>query len=222
MLICRNRVIIPEEWQVLQCIVIIFPLAKSVYNKHMQDEQQPGWQFKPEEKPGATIQPGVPAQETHVATGGQDEVTWTASEFVEHDKSASWYLQFLLAVVVGLGLMYFITRDVVSVGILALLAVVFLIVARRKPRVLSYAVTRQGVRVGAKMYLYGAFKSFAVVDEGAIHSIMLLPLKRFMPSITLYYDPQDEARIIDMLGAALPEEERQQDSVDRFMRKIRF
>lgn len=191
----------------------------------MQDEKQPGWQFTPEHNPGSTIEPGAePSAQALQQQPAQDidEITWTASEFVEHEKSAGWYLQFILAVIVGLGLMYFITRDVISLIVLSLVAIVFLVVAKRKPRVLSYGVDERGVKVGVKLYPYSTFKSFAVVEEGAIHSIMLLPLKRFMPSITLYYDPKDEQRIVDALGGALPEEERKQDNVDKFMRKIRF
>lgn len=189
--------------------------------KPMQQQDSPGWQYNS----SATEQTSQP--QTQQATQLQQPedtsaITWTASEFVEHEKSVAWYIQFLGATIVVLGVIFFVTRDVISVVVLSLVAVVFLVVAGRKPRVLSYAVSTWGVTVGSRTYPYSKFKSFAVIDEGAIRSIMLLPLQRFMPSISLYYDPKDEQRIVVALSDALPIEERQQDNVDKFMRRIRF
>ncbi len=49
-----------------------------------------------------------------------------------------------------------------------------------------------------------------------------MPLKRFMPPITLYYPPDQEDAVINALAAYLPHEDRTHDPVDRLMRKIRF
>jgi hypothetical protein len=66
------------------------------------------------------------------------------------------------------------------------------------------------------------FRSFAVVEEGAFHTITLLPLKRFMPAISLYYAPDDEPAILKTFSALLPQESRSQDALDKFMHHIRF
>jgi len=47
-------------------------------------------------------------------------------------------------------------------------------------------------------------------------------MKRFMPFIPMYYAPEQEEAIVEVLARYLPFEERKQDPIDRFMSKIRF
>ena len=149
-------------------------------------------------------------------------VTWTASEFVEHKKSASWYGALALATVIVAGLIFLITRDKISTSVIVVAAIVLGYMAARKPRTLEYRLNEAGLMVGAKFYGYEQFKSFSVIDEGAIPSIYLLPMKRFMPSLTIYYAPADEEKIVNVLTGRLPIEERRVDTMDRFLHRIRF
>ncbi len=193
----------------------------------MQDKQQPGWTFTPGQPvPAQQVPQNPPAQpqpSPQLAPRAQEHaVTWTASEFIEHAKTGSWYAGLLFVAAVGIGIIYLITRDIFSVIALSLFAITFMIFAARKPKVLSYALTDRGIQVGERFYAFEQFRSFAVIDEGAFHSISLLPLKRFMPALSVYYAPEDETRIAQFLGAYLPHEDRKQDAVDRLMHKIRF
>jgi hypothetical protein len=78
------------------------------------------------------------------------------------------------------------------------------------------------LRIRQKIYPYAMFKSFTVVDEGAFSSVLLLPLRRFMPALAIYYDPEDETKILNMLSQHLPLDQTHNDPIDRFMRRIRF
>jgi hypothetical protein len=49
-----------------------------------------------------------------------------------------------------------------------------------------------------------------------------MPLKRFMPPLSLYMDPADEEKIVDVLADYLPVEQREQDPIDKLMRRLRF
>lgn len=178
-----------------------------------QNDQKPGWTFEPGDHAPASSAPSHDAGPS---------ITWTASEFIEHEKSASWYMQFGLASGLGIVIIYLITRDLFSVAVLVLFAAAFMVFAARKPKVLQYSLSNNVMQVGKRGFKLDTFKSFAVVDEGAIHSISLLPLKRFMPALTVYYAPDDEEKIVQFLGNFLPQEDHKQDSIDRFMHKIRF
>lgn len=149
-------------------------------------------------------------------------VSWTASEFISHQKNSGWYLLLGIAGVIGAIIVFLLTHDVVSAVVIVVVVILLGVFAARKPRTLQYQLTSQGLQIGEKFYQYNLFKSFSVIDEGAINSVMLMPLKRLMPPITMYYDPQDEQKIADVLTAYLPYEERSKDMVDRFMNKIRF
>ena len=80
----------------------------------------------------------------------------------------------------------------------------------------------RGLRLRGNFYDYGQFRSFAVVPEGTFQSITLMPLKRFMPMLTVYYSPEDEQKITDLLANQLPLENRGRDTLDRFLHHIRF
>jgi len=157
----------------------------------------------------------------HAASGVQD-VTWTASEFIARQKGFGWYALLILGAVVVIGLVYLLSRDFITVGAIAAAIILFGVAAGRKPRVLTYHMNDRGLAIGEKFYPYSSFKSFSVMDEDAFSSIMLFPLKRFMPPINLYYEPQDEDRIITLLAGHLPMENRSTDAVDRLMKHIRF
>ena len=182
-----------------------------------QQPATPGWQYNPEQS-DAGFQP----QTAPKAEVPSQAVSWSASEFIAHQKNAGWYGILALAGVVGATLIYLLTRDMISAVMVIVVAVALGALAGRKPRTLQYQIDNQGLQIGEKFYSYGEFKSFSVIDEGALSSIRLLPLKRLMPPLSVYYDPQDEDRITSILAAYMPFEEGEKDAVDRFMHRIRF
>lgn len=155
-------------------------------------------------------------------TGAGDAVTWSASEYIAHQKTAGWYAALAGAAVVVAALVYVFSHDKVSTSAIIVVAIVFGIYAARKPRVLQYRVDGSGLTIGHKFYSYNQFRSFAVMGETAISNIAFMPLKRFMPLITVYFDPKDEEKIVDLLADRLPMEKFQNDPVDRIMHRIRF
>lgn len=185
----------------------------------MQDGQEAGWQFNSNDSAANSSQ-------SYTETGSVIEpaqtVSWTASEYASHDKNFVWYASFTGACALIIGVIFLVTRDWISVIILAVFAVAFGVFAGRKPGVLNYAIDAQGIHIGNKTYPLTLFRSFAIVQEGGMHTISLLPLKRFMPPISVFFDPKDEQKIVETLGGSLPQEDRQQDFVDKFMHKIRF
>lgn len=152
-----------------------------------------------------------------------ETISWTASEYIAHQKSLSWYAALVVLAVAFSGLIYFITGgDIMSSAVILLVAIVFGIYAGKNPKEQRYAISVNGVSVGAKTYSFNQLKSFSITDEGAFSSITFMPMKRFMPVISIYYDPQDEEKIADTISNYLPLENHPRDVVDGLMRKIRF
>jgi hypothetical protein len=162
------------------------------------------------------------AEETPRAQPMPQTVSWTASEFIAHEKNAGWYLVLVVAAAALAGLVYLFTRDKISTAVVIFAAIIFGIYAARKPQTIGYQLTPHGLGIGQKFYDYGMFRSFAVIDEGAFSSVAFMPLKRFMPAISIYYDPADEEKIVKMLIDRLPMENRGHDLVERFLHSIRF
>lgn len=147
---------------------------------------------------------------------------WTASEYVAHEKNASWYMMFLAGTFVTVVLVFLITRDILASVVVLLVCASISIFAARKPATNSYVINEGGIKIKDRMYKYGEFRSFSVVEEGAIDSIWLKPLKRFSPPVVMYFSPEDEQKIIDVLSNFLAHEERELDAIDRFSKRMRF
>jgi hypothetical protein len=150
------------------------------------------------------------------------EVIWTASEFVAHDKSAGWYIMLLLAAGLISAVIYLLTKDKISVAVVIVAALLLAYYGSHKPRELEYRLTYKGLNIDKKYYNFDDFRSFSVIQEGAFNSILLLPLKRFAPMLSIYYDPADEEKILEVLKSSLPYQERKRDTVDALMHRIRF
>lgn len=180
-----------------------------------------GWQYNSGDQSPMSA-PLQPHNTPMSMPGAPQDVEWTASEFVAHNKGMGWYALLALGAILLAAVIYLFTRDIVSAGIILFVALLLGVAAGKKPRILHYQVNDSGLVIGQKFYPYAEFKSFAVMEEGAFSSIMFLPLKRFMPPISIYYDPEDEERIVDVLSYYLPLENRQHDAFDRMIRRIRF
>lgn len=178
--------------------------------------EQPAWQFTTENSQAPQDSFQLPQNNP------SQDISWTASEYVSHDKTVSWFALAGLVVVAIAGIIYLVTREWISAVVVGVLGIAFAAFAARPPGVLDYALNNQGVHIGSHVYPYGMFRSFSVLQEGGVQSILLVPLQRFGLPITIYYDPADEERIIEVLGGHLPHENRNPSPIDNLMRKIRF
>jgi hypothetical protein len=190
----------------------------------MDGAQQTGgddgaWKYNPA---NAATPVNSPAPQPQVAQPQSLGIRWTASEFIAHQKNGGWYGILALGALVASVIVYLITKDIVSSVVILLAAVAFGVVAARQPRELGYQVDGQGLIIGNKEYAYGMFRSFSVIQEGAFASIVFVPLKRFAPLTTIYYDPADEDTIIGVISQHLPMQQRSNDVIDRLMWRIRF
>lgn len=165
-------------------------------------------------------QPGPQAPPAQ--TDQSQSVTWTASEFIAHDKSPGWYLLLFVCTLAGSALVFLITRDKISVAVVMVAGLAMGVYAGHKPRQLEYQLGQGSITAGGKSYNLNEFRSFSVVPEGAFAGITFMPLKRFGAPLTVYYAPDDEEKIMTILSAQLPFEEHHGDAVDRLMRKIGF
>jgi hypothetical protein len=141
---------------------------------------------------------------------------------VAHDKSAGWYILLAAGTLALAALVFFVTRDIISVGVVIVAGLLLGVYGAHQPRQLEYVVDNRGIGIGARYHAYDEFKSFSVVAEGAFSSLVFMPLKRFAVPTTVYYAPDNEERILSILSDHLPLEEHRGDAVDSLMRHIRF
>jgi hypothetical protein len=189
----------------------------------MNQEENSPWQYKSangtaSKNSGSTDDSSVSAPNNV----SPKSIAWEASEYIDHPHGLGWYLS-LVAVTIGLTVIVYLTsKDKIATGIIVIVGIIVGVFASHKPGQASYEITDNGLNVNSKTYKYSDFKSFAIIHEGALTSVNLLPLKRFMPAVSAYFDPADESKIMGALGSYLPYEERKLDAVERLSRRLRL
>jgi hypothetical protein len=151
-----------------------------------------------------------------------EEVSWTASEFISHQKSSTWYIGLGAAAAVVTLIVFVVTGNIFSALVVAMAFMALGVFAARKPATIEYRISPDGIYAGQRLYPYNMFKSYSVVQDGAVNCIWLRPLKKLMPTVVMYYPSDDEDKILDTLDNFLAQEDREHDALDRFSRRIRF
>lgn len=164
----------------------------------------------------------VDAPQAPASLTEEEPVRWQAHEYIHHEKNALWFTLFGI-VVVGLILLAILVIQSITFAILIpVMAAALLVYSHRPPRILSYTLSRQGLHINEKLYPFADFKGFGVIRDGNEYSVMLIPVKRFLPGVSVYFPEEAGEAIVDMLGARLPMQELHLDFVDRLVRKLRI
>lgn len=158
----------------------------------------------------------------HAGEPQMSPVSWQASEYIHHEKGVSWFVALLVGAAVLIGVAFFLIRSLTFAILICVMTAAAIVYARRPPRLLNYSLTAQGLQIDDNHYSYHDFRGFAVVQDGPLPSIVLLPVKRFMPAVTVYFPSENGEAIVDMFGSVLPMEHRKLDFVDNLVRKLRF
>lgn len=149
------------------------------------------------------------------------EIQWEASEYVHHEKDTLWFTIVLMVSALFIVLSIVFRQWTFTALIIAML-VALIIYARRPPRTLRYHLSHKGVIIEDKFYPLHEFRAFGILQDGPLFMVNLLPRKRFMPAIAMYFEQRDGERIVDILAANLPHQQIKQDFVDTITRKLRF
>ena len=198
------------------------PQPSAVPNPSLVDRANPVSPLpEPASQPVTVAPPVDPAVAPHQLPS-DIELSWTAAEYLHADRGANWYAVYTLGVVIIAALVFLITRDYVSTGIIfiALLGLIFIMA--RKPREQTYMLGGGQIAIGNKWYNLHDFKAFSVNDETELTEITLLPLKRFLPPVTIYLDGSSERAVVEYLSHDLPNELHQADAVDRLLKRLHF
>ena len=173
-------------------------------------EEKADWDYKADES------------KTKASKRSNRTISWTASEFIDHKRGVSWYLMLASGAVVLAGLVYVITKDRFATAVIIVVGLIVGSTAHWKPKQVEYQISPEGLQVGDKQYSYGQFKTFSIVHESQLSSLVFHPLKRFMPPLSIFFDEDNEEKITAVVGKHLPLEERPPDRIDRLSRRLRF
>ncbi len=183
-------------------------------------ENQAGWAYRPDNQE-PVLQNTDPATKEATAPT-QKSVSWTASEFIDKHKGTGWYVAFILGILLISFAIFIVTKDYMSTAVIIIAGIIFLFVIKKKPQQLPYELNERGLQIGSKFYQYEMFKSFDLTQDEGLKSIDLIPIKRFMPEISIYFPPDQELLIVNILASHLPHNPQPEKTVDRLAKKLRF
>jgi hypothetical protein len=147
---------------------------------------------------------------------------WTASGDAILQRVAGWRARMTVASLVIGVLVYLLTRDLISAGSVAFVGLLFGFLGGRKPSALHYVLDRHGIAIGRRAYSYDEFRAFIINKEKAGVSLSLVPLKRFLPMLSVECDPALLDRIVELLADHLPMETPHNDAFDRIINRVNF
>ena len=195
------------------------PEAPKPLNYWQQDPNEQPVQHAPE----MTFDDPVAAPATDESLTKENPVNWTAQEYIHLEKGWLWFAVFVVLVlgIIALDILLLHTWTISLLTIV--IAIAIIVYARRAPRTLHYALSPgRGLYVGERLYHFEEFKAFGLIRDGQHQSIMLIPVKRFAPGVSVYFPVEAGEQIVDILGKRLPMEDLKLDAIDVVTRWLRL
>ncbi len=169
---------------------------------------------------GVPVQPPVPSAPQPPVQS--DYLSWQASEYVHHEKDKLWFLILFGLTAALLAVALLVIQSITFAVLIVVMAITMAVFAVRPPRINTYSITSSGIQINDKHFLYHDFRYFDVVQDGPLYTAVLIPNKRFMPAVTVYFPSENGEEIVDAIGAHLPMEQVELDLLDQVVRRLRF
>ncbi|PKL31228.1 hypothetical protein CVV43_03710 [Candidatus Saccharibacteria bacterium HGW-Saccharibacteria-1] len=150
-------------------------------------------------------------------------IRWSSSEFIYREKSSLWFISFVIIVIILILSDIFLLKSYTFSILVLVMAAAVVVFLRRPPRVINYALSgNHGLYVGERLYHFNEFKAFGIIQDEGYNSIMLIPIKRFSPGVSVYFPQEVGEQIVDVFGARLPMENIKLDVLDIIVKKLRI
>lgn len=152
----------------------------------------------------------------------EQPVRWQATEYIQREKNGLWFVAFIAITLALMAMAIFLIQSWTFAILIPVMATALLTYTHRPPRLINYTLSRKGLHVNDHLYSFAEFKAFGVIRDAGEYSIMLVPIKRFRPGVSVYFPEEVGEALVDMLGARLPMRDLHLDIVDKIIRKLRI
>lgn len=150
------------------------------------------------------------------------DLEWTAPEFEHYPKERGW-LVMAGVIAVGFGLWAIFNQDFIFLLLIGLAYFSLAVFAFKKPRLIRFAITPQGVKVDKTLYLFDDLKSFWIFEQSAEKKeLSLASQKTLMPYIKIPLGQQNPAAVRQKLIKYLPEKQQAESLIENLARYFRY
>jgi hypothetical protein len=148
-------------------------------------------------------------------------LSWTAPEFIKHEKSAGWF--WALGIIgVALVVVSLMMQNYLFILIVILAAFLIYIQAKKRPTNIRVTLTNKGIIINDKEYAYSDLRSFWIFEEPEIECLSLISKKLTQPQIQIPFGEQNPKKIREILIKFITEKEQEEPLIDAIARKIKF
>lgn len=176
-------------------------------------------------QPQAPDQPIYETEESpdeNAPSDDEDILRWQAAEYIEHDRSAAWYVFFVIIVVALMAVAIILFQSWTFAVLVPVMALALFVYTRRPPAIIDYALSRKGLYINDKLQPYDNFRAFSVISHAGHHSASLIPRKRFQLAQSVYFPEEVGESLVDMLAARMPMQDDQPDLFDKIISRLRI
>ncbi|MBI2055960.1 MAG: hypothetical protein HYT37_01100 [Candidatus Sungbacteria bacterium] len=161
------------------------------------------------------------AQEAPVPDYAEALLSWTAPEFEKRIYTARWFF-----VVGGFALICIIaaiiTKNYFFIVFIALSFLVTMLYTRQTPRDMAFAIAKEGVYIGRKVFLWKILKSFALMGRDGRSELSLETEKLLTPYIRIPLPEINIEELRVLLKKFIPEKEHPESAADELGKNLGF
>jgi len=180
----------------------------------MQPEQSTGHIDQPIDQSSAVNGPQI------TTVSEVQPIRWQAPEYIQERRSPWWFIGFWAVAILLMAAAIFVIKSITFAVLVPAMAAALMIYSHRPPRILNYVLSGKGIYISEKLHSLTEFKSFGIMQEESIPSLMLIPVQRFRPGLTIHFPAEAGESIVDLLGQRIPMQEIKLDTFDRIIRKL--
>lgn len=145
---------------------------------------------------------------SHPAAAPHLPLTWQAYEYVHREKSNDWFWA-LGIIAVGGAIAAIFLHNLLFALLILVAGVALGLFAAREPDLVTFAITRRGVRINEDLYSYQNLDGFWIEDisEAHVPKLLLKSKKILMPMLVIPIEKVEPEDVYAALLYFLPEEE---------------
>lgn len=154
-----------------------------------------------------------------------DQLTWSAEEYQNQNKSFIWYATlYLVGLVLILASIFFYHKELIKmlsvILVVASIVASLHIISRKKPKIINYSMDEDILIIDGKAHSLGSFRSFSVVDQNYKEEIRLSPASSTQPVISLRLNEESKTKVFDLLSNTIPYEQAKITLIEKIASKL--
>jgi hypothetical protein len=153
----------------------------------------------------------------------EQSITWSEYEFQEQEKSVDWFWALgiiaLSAIVIAI-----IYKNYLFAIFVALSALTMGMLANQKPKLVTYTLSRDGLRINETLYPLDSLKGYAIreIKKGKEKILILESSKQFAPILTIPIEDHLITDIQKIFTPKVPEKDLHEPTAHQIMDAIGF